>query len=372
MHADVRTYLAALPPATRRVLKQLRAEILAVAPDAEEAYSYRIPAFKLDGRAFVWYAGFKAHLSLYPIGDAIRTANARALEGFETSKGTVRFPLSAPLPVALVRKLVRAKVREVRGLALLLMTLASLACSRPRDDAPATFEVTARFPHDTTAYTQGLVWDDSVLYESTGRYAHSELRRVELRTGRVLASRALPSSHFGEGLALLEGRLYQLTWKSGVGYVYDAATLAPLDSFTYAGEGWGLATDGATLFMSDGSDSIRVLEPATRTTVRVLHVRFNDAPVVKLNELEYVDGALLANVYETDLVLRIDPTTGAVTRVLDFGELYPDRPLGADVLNGIAISPESGQLLLTGKYWPVMFQVRLTPPLAAAIPTPSP
>ncbi len=362
MHADVRTYLAALPPSARRVLRQLRSEILAVAPDAVEAFSYRIPAFKLDGRAFVWYAGFKSHVSLYPIGDAIRNANARALEGFGTSKGTVRFPLSAPLPLTLVRKLVRAKVREVRGLALLLMTLGGLACARPGDDSPPEFEVTARFPHDTTAYTQGLVWDDSVLYESTGRYAHSELRRVELRTGRVLASRALPTSRYGEGLALLGGRLYQLTWKSRVGYVYDAATLAPLDSFTYAGEGWGLATDGAALLMSDGSDSVRVLSPATFRAERVIHVRYNGAPVIKLNELEYVDGALLANVYETDLVLRIDPTSGEVTQVLDFGALYPDRPLGADVLNGIAIAPESGQLLLTGKYWPVMFQVRLTLP----------
>lgn len=367
MHADVRTYLAALPPSARRVLKQLRSEILAVAPDSVEAFSYRIPAFKLDGRAFIWYAGFTEHVSLYSIGDAIRTANARALEGLGTSKGTVRFPLSAPLPLTvvrkLVRKLVRARVREVRGLALLLVTLVGLACARSGAEAPPEFEVTARFPHDTTAYTQGLVWDDSVLYESTGRYSHSELRRVELRTGRVLASHALPASRYGEGLARVGGRLYQLTWRSGVCYVYDAATLAPLDSFTYAGEGWGLATDGAALFMSDGSDSVRVLSPATFTAERVIHVRYKGAPVLKLNELEYVDGALLANVYETDLVVWIDPTSGAVTRVLDFGALYPDRPLGADVLNGIAIAPASGQLLLTGKYWPVLFQVRLAPPM---------
>jgi len=115
------------------------------------------------------------------------------------------------------------------------------------------------------------------------------------------------------------------------------------------------------LYMSDGSDSIRVLSPATLTATRVLRVRFNGAPVVKLNELEFVDGAILSNVYETDLVLRIDPASGEVTRVYDFGALYPDRPLGADVLNGIAIAPDSGQLLLTGKYWPVMFQVRLDP-----------
>ena len=169
------------------------------------------------------------------------------------------------MSATLVRKSVRARVRAVRGLALLLLSLAALACARSGDDTRSGYEVSARFPHDTTAYTQGLVWDDSVLYESTGRYSHSELRRVELRTGRVLASRALPPDRYGEGLALLNGRLHQLTWTSGVGYVYDAATLAPLDSFAYAGQGWGLATDGTVLFMSDGSDSIRVLEPKTLT-----------------------------------------------------------------------------------------------------------
>lgn len=365
MKKEVRDYMAALPPGSRRVLKQFRAEILAVAPDATEGFSYRIPAFRLDGRAFVWYAAFKAHVSLFPIGDAIRAANAKALAGHETAKGTVRFPLDAPLPLGLVRKLVRARVKEVRALAVMLLTLVAAAgataCASAGADPGATFEVTARYPHDTTAYTQGLVWDDSVLYESTGRYSHSELRRVELRTGRVLASHKLPADRYGEGLALLGGRLYQLTWQSQVGYVYDAATLAPLDSFAYGGEGWGLATDGTALFLSDGSDSIRVLDPATLKQVRALHVRFNGAPLVKLNELEYVDGTLLANVYETDLIVRIDPATGLVREVLDFETLFPDRPLGADVLNGIALAPERGQLLLTGKYWPTIFQVKLGP-----------
>lgn len=361
MNQDVRKYLTALPPDRRRMLTQLRAEILDVAPDATEGFSYRIPAFRLDGRAFVWYAAFKAHVSLFPIGDAIRAANAKALDGYTQSKGTVRFPLDAPLPLTLVRKLLRARVKEVRALAVMLLTLVGAACASAGADPVASFEVTARYPHDTTAYTQGLVWDDSVLYESTGRYSHSELRRVELRTGRVLASHKLPADRYGEGLALLAGRLYQLTWQSHIGYVYDAATLAPLDSFPYGGEGWGLATDGTVLFLSDGSDSIRVIDPATRKQVRALRVRYHGAPVVKLNELEFVEGSLLANVFETDLIVRIDPSTGLVREVLDFEALFPDRPLGADVLNGIALAPERGQLLLTGKYWPTIFQVKLGP-----------
>jgi glutamine cyclotransferase len=190
-------------------------------------------------------------------------------------------------------------------------------------------------------------------------YGHSEVRRVDLRSGRVMATRKLPDDRFGEGLALLQGRLYQLTWKEGVAYTYDAATLAPRDSFHYAGEGWGLTTDGTSLIMSDGSDSLRVLSPATFQPQRVLHVRYNDAPIYQLNELEYVSGEILANVYQSNWVLRIDPVTGLVRKAVDFADLYPDRPASADVMNGIALAPDGRQLLLTGKLWPILFQVRL-------------
>src|SRR5262249_62189095 len=138
--------------------------------------------------------------------------------------------------------------------------------------------VPATFPHDPTAYTQGLFSVDSVLFESTGLYGHSDVRRVDMHSGRVLASRPLPADRFGEGLALLHGRLYQLTWESGVAYTYDPATLAPGDSFHYAGQGWGLTTDGTSLIMSDGSDSLRVLDPATFQVQRVVHVRYNGSP----------------------------------------------------------------------------------------------
>jgi glutamine cyclotransferase len=242
-----------------------------------------------------------------------------------------------------------------------LVSACTVACARTEGASAPAYEVTARFPHDSTSYTQGLVWADSILYESTGRYGYSELRRVDLRSGRVLASRSLAANRFGEGLALVKGRLFQLTWQSGVAYVYDAATLAPRDSFTYAGEGWGLATDGASLFMSDGSDSLRILSPATFHTDRVVHVRYKGAPLYKLNELEYVDGSVLANVYESNWVVRIDPASGEVRELLDFADLYPDRAASAEVMNGIALSPDKGQLLLTGKLWPVMFQVRFRP-----------
>ena len=248
-------------------------------------------------------------------------------------------------------------------LAALSASFVFSACgSGERHQSAASYEVTGRFPHDPTAYTQGLVWADSILFESTGLYGHSELRRVDLRSGRVLASRPLTADRFGEGLALLKGRLYQLTWKEGVAYAYDAATLAPRDSFHYAGQGWGLATDGTSLIMSDGSDSLRILSPATFQVQRVVHVRYNGAPLYQLNELEYVNGELLANVYQSNWVMRIDPATGTVREAIDFADLYPERPASAEVMNGIALAPDGSQLLLTGKLWPVLFQVRLGAP----------
>ena len=264
---------------------------------------------------------------------------------------------------ALGRPLGLGDLRDASGLiASLLVSLAPASCGSSGRDRPPPFVVTAQFPHDPTAYTQGLAWSDGVLYESTGRYGQSELRRVDLRSGRVLAARSLAPDRFGEGLVVLRDRLYQLTWESGIAYTYDARTLAPRDSFNYAGEGWGLATDGTSLIMSDGSDSLRVVSPATFKVERVVHVRYNGAPLYKLNELEYVSGDLLANVYESTWILRIDPATGEVRELMDFDDLYPNRSAPAEVMNGIAIAPESGQLLLTGKLWPVMFQVRLVAP----------
>jgi glutaminyl-peptide cyclotransferase len=240
-----------------------------------------------------------------------------------------------------------------------LMSFGIAACRDTDSHASTAYEVTAQFPHDSSAYTQGLLWDDRVLFESTGLNGRSDVRRVDLRSGRVLASRPLAADRFGEGLALLKGRLYQLTWKAGVAYTYDATTLAPRDSFNYSGEGWGLATDGTSLIMSDGSDSLRVLSPETFHVERVIHVRYNGAPLHQLNELEYVDGEVLANVYESNWILRIDPATGDVREMIDFADLYPERPASAEVMNGIALAPGGKQLLLTGKYWPVLFQVRL-------------
>lgn len=238
--------------------------------------------------------------------------------------------------------------------------VAVAACGGERG-APDRFDVTARYPHDSAAYTQGLFWADSVLLESTGRYGHSDVRRVDLTSGRVLAKHALAADRFGEGLALFGGRLYQLTWQSGIAYVYEPKTLALVDSLRYPGEGWGLTTDGKFLILSDGSDSLRFLEPSTFRVQRVVHARYNDQPIQKLNELEYVGGDVLANVYESNWIVRIDAKSGKVREILDFDDLYPKRAGYAEVMNGISLAPDGKHLLLTGKMWPVLFQVLLRP-----------
>ncbi len=254
-------------------------------------------------------------------------------------------------------------IRAVR--AAVATSLVLSACRGGEHARSTRYDVTARYPHDPGAYTEGLVTGDGVLFESTGLNAGSDVRRVDLKTGRVLASRALAADRFGEGLTLLHGRLYQLTWKDSVAYTYDPATLTPGDSFHYGGEGWGLTTDGTNLIMSDGSDSLRMYSPAFELE-RVIHVRYHDTPLQQVNELEYVNGEILANVYRTNWVMRIDPSSGVAREAIDFGDLYPNRPVSADVMNGIAIAPDGQQVLLTGKQWPTLFQVRLHPAAAAA------
>jgi glutamine cyclotransferase len=174
-------------------------------------------------------------------------------------------------------------------------------------------------------------------------------------------ARDLPANRFGEGLVLLEGKLYQLTWKSGVGYVYDAETLALVDSFSYTGEGWGLSSDGSSLIMSNGSGLLRFLNAQTFEVLREVAVRHRGLPLTQINELEYVDGYLYANVYQSDRIASIDPESGEVLSLFDFAGLLPasERSLTTDVLNGIAFREETGNLLLTGKLWPAVFEVSM-------------
>jgi glutaminyl-peptide cyclotransferase len=224
-----------------------------------------------------------------------------------------------------------------------------------------TYEVVHTYPHDPGAFTQGLVFLDGTLLESTGLYGQSSLREVELKTGEVTKRVEVPVAYFAEGLALLNGKLFQLTWQNHKGFVYDLGSFQLEKEFTYEGEGWGLATDGRSLILSDGSDQIRFLDPVTFAVQRTIHVLARDQAVERLNELEYIKGEIYANIWGSDYVVRIDPATGTVTGVIDFTGLLPpeDRRIDTDVLNGIAYDAKEDRLFITGKKWPKLFEVRL-------------
>ncbi len=217
-------------------------------------------------------------------------------------------------------------------------------------------------PHDTLAYTQGLVIDNARMFESTGLFEKSDVRIVTATTGVAERKTALPSSDFGEGIALLDAKLYQVTWKTGRGYVYNATTLALLDSLRYDGEGWGLTTDGTSLYLSDGSNSIRVLDRDGFRVTRRIAVSEAGRPVPMLNELEWVRGELWANIYQTDFIARIDPKNGRVLGWLDVsGLLSADDKrrvkLRGGVANGIAWDAARHRVALTGKFWPHLYYI---------------
>lgn len=263
---------------------------------------------------------------------------------------------------------------KIVWIGLLAMTLA--ACSGRtktlRTETPAatpaaprtyTYRVIESYPHSTDSYTQGLLFADGVMWEGTGEYGHSRLQRIDLETGRTDVVATLPRSEFGEGIALLDGKIYQLTWENNKAYVYDAATGRQLRTFAYAGEGWGLTTDGERLYMSDGSEYLRILDPETFRVQRSVPVTFRGALVQLLNELEWIDGKIWANVYVTDQIVIIDPASGIVEGVIDLRGLLPDEEIApdTDVLNGIAYDAASERIFVTGKRWSKLFEIEIIP-----------
>jgi len=226
-----------------------------------------------------------------------------------------------------------------------------------------TYKIVNVYPHDPQAYTQGLVYKDGYLYEGTGLNGRSSLRKVRLETGEVLQRVDLPPELFGEGIALLGGKIFQLTWKAGTGFIYDAHDFHLLRKFSYPGEGWGLTTDGRLLYMSDGTPEIRVLNPETLKEIRRIKVHDAASPVNELNELEFINGELFANIWQTDRIARISPRTGKVVGWVDLsGILSPMYRRTPDaVLNGIAYDPQGKRLFVTGKLWPNIFEIQLIP-----------
>ena len=248
--------------------------------------------------------------------------------------------------------------------ALIVKNLAACQSNRavPANLGPrASYEIVAVYPHDPSAYTQGLVWHNNTFIESTGLYGSSSLRVVEPETGEVRQLLPLEPRYFGEGLALLNNKLYPLTWREATGFVYDLHTLELLNTWQYPTEGWGITTDGTNLVMSDGSDTIYFIDPESFETVREIRVTLDGNPLSAINELEWIEGAIFANIYLTDNIARIDPQTGKVLSMLNMSGLRPatNQPKAGEVLNGIAYDPSSQRLFVTGKFWDVLYEIRL-------------
>ncbi|MCS7193770.1 MAG: glutaminyl-peptide cyclotransferase [Meiothermus sp.] len=243
-----------------------------------------------------------------------------------------------------------------RAFALLLFLGLGLAQTTP----VWGFRVVNTYPHDPAAFTQGLVYHQGVLYEGTGLYGQSSLRRVELKTGRVLQSHRLGAEYFGEGVTLFQNRLYQLTWRNRVGFIYDLS-LRPIGRFSYDTEGWGLTHDGRSLIMSDGSARLYFLNPRTLRPERTLIVRADGVPVERLNELEYIQGRIWANVWLTTRIAIIHPQSGVVEAWLELGPLallaQARNPNPDAVLNGIAYDEQNRRIYVTGKLWPYLFEI---------------
>lgn len=265
---------------------------------------------------------------------------------------------------------------RLAGLVLLLggLLFGGLALAQPLASPPApaqaksgainyTYEIVATYPHDPNAFTQGLVWERGALLESTGLNGKSSLRRVELATGKVLKQENIPAEYFAEGIVALGGKIFQLTWQNGKGFIYDQATFQRVGEFPFAGEGWGLTSDGIHLIASDGSHILRFLDPTTFEVKRSLAVTLDGKPVSRLNELEFIQGEVFANVWMTNFLVRVDLASGAVTGVIDLNGLLPspERTPETDVLNGIAYDPEKDRYFVTGKRWPKLFEIKLKP-----------
>ena len=254
-------------------------------------------------------------------------------------------------------------------MATALLLLGSCACA---EQPIPLAQITGELPHDDSAFTQGLLYYDGALFETTGKRGHSRLRQVDPASGEITREIQLPQRYFGEGLARVDNRLFWLTWHAQQAFVFDLDTFERVGTRTYEGEGWGLTYDGTHLIMSDGSATLRVLDPADFSVQRRIAVHDGDHAIDKLNELEYIDGEIWANIWYSDRIARIDPATGAVRAWLDARNLRTalgERGANANVLNGIAWDGEHSRIYLTGKYWPTLFSVAAPADLAQAAST---
>ena len=220
-------------------------------------------------------------------------------------------------------------------------------------------EVINVFPHDVSAFTQGLTWHGGYLYEGTGRNGESSLRKVKLESGDLLTRHNLNRRYFGEGIAVMDNKIFQLTWQSHLGFVYDVENFKQQKSFFVAGEGWGITHDGEKLIISDGSSTLRFLDAESQQELSRIEVTLDGKPVIYLNELEYINGEVWANIWHQDFIVRIDPDTGVVNSIVDLSGLYAGQRCRDEVLNGIAWDEVGQRLFVTGKLWPNIFEIKI-------------
>ena len=257
-----------------------------------------------------------------------------------------------------------------RFVTIFILLIALISCGSTRKKGATTqsvepvlytYEVVAEYPHSTTSYTQGLQFVDGELWEGTGEYGHSRILRTDLATGKILESKANSKEEFGEGITLLGDKIYQLTWLNGKLHIYDKATLRHLATHTYKGEGWGLTSDGSKLYMSDGTSHIRVLNPETMVQESRFGVTLRGESLQNLNELEWIEGNIWANVYTTNYIVIINPQNGVVEGVIDLSGVLPtsEHDSKTDVLNGIAYDRATKRIFVTGKNWSKLFEIKL-------------
>jgi glutamine cyclotransferase len=244
------------------------------------------------------------------------------------------------------------------------LVIAAMALS-PAQAAVTEYSVTIvkTYPHDPQAFTEGLLYHDGFLYESTGREGQSWIRKVKLQTGKVVRQHKIDAKYFGEGIVIWKNRLIELTWKDQIGFIYDVNTFKQLSDFHYPGEGWALTRDATKLFMSDGTRDIRILDPETLAESSRIHVTCDGDPVKNINELEWVKGEIYADIWLTNMMVRINPATGEVVGIVDMTDLrnMAAEKQAVDVVNGIAYDAATDRLFVTGKLWPTLYQITLAP-----------
>lgn len=277
------------------------------------------------------------------------------------------------------------RIVKPRLILIFALSIASLQCNAGANSGSSTnkaaentnantaapvkygYEIVHIYPHDPGAFTQGLVFINGKLYEGTGQEGRSSLREVDLQTGHVLKKLDVPEPYFAEGIALLNNKIYQLTWQHQVGFIYNADTFEQVGKFNYSGEGWGLTTDGHSLILSDGSNRIRFLDPDSFQVTKTIAVVDGNLPVNELNELEYVNGEIYANIWHDNRIVTIDPQTGHINGWIDLTGLLPPGDVQDEeaVLNGIAYDQPGNRLFVTGKLWPRLFEIKLKPGVKA-------